>query len=76
MSWCSELTSGGMRPSSSGWAGSHRVPSRSSCLLRASAEFESLLSHYQKTLEMAELVAGRRLRRPVRLIAHGEAYAG
>ena len=45
-------------------------------LLRASAEFESLLSHYQTTLEMAELVAGRRLRRPVQVIAHREAYAG
>jgi len=45
-------------------------------LLRASAEFESLLSHCQTTLEMAELVAGRRLRRPVQVIAHREAYAG
>jgi hypothetical protein len=47
-----------------------------STLLRASAEFESLLEHYQTTLEMAELVAGRRLRRPVQVITHREAYAG
>lgn len=47
-----------------------------STLLRASAEFESLLEHFQTTLEMAELVAGRRLRRPVQVIAHREAYAG
>lgn len=47
-----------------------------STLLRASAEFEALLEHYQTTLEMAELVAGRRLRRPVQVIAHREAYAG
>jgi len=47
-----------------------------STLLRASAEFEALLEHFQTTLEMAELVAGRRLRRPVQVIAHKEAYAG
>ena len=47
-----------------------------STLLRASAEFEALLEHFQTTLEMAELVAGRRLRRPVQVIAHQEAYAG
>lgn len=46
-----------------------------SMLLRASAEFESLLGSLQKTLEMAELVAGRRLRRPVHVIAHPNAYA-
>ena len=44
-------------------------------LLRASAEFEALLSHFQTTLEMAELVAGRRLRRPIQRIVHREAYA-
>lgn len=47
-----------------------------SMLLRASAEFEALLESLQTTLEMTELVAGRRLRRPVQLIAHGEAYPG
>ena len=47
-----------------------------STLLRASAEFEALLEHFQTTLEMAELVAGRRLRRPVQVITHREAYAG
>lgn len=47
-----------------------------STLLRASAEFEALLEHFQTTLEMAELVAGRRLRRPVQVISHREAYAG
>ena len=47
-----------------------------STLLRATAEFEALLEHFQTTLEMAELVAGRRLRRPVQVIAHKEAYAG
>lgn len=41
-----------------------------STLLRASAEFESLLGHFQKTLEMAELVAGRPARRPVQIISH------
>lgn len=47
-----------------------------STLLRASAEFESLLGSFQTTLEMAELVAGRRLRRPVQRIVHAEAYTG
>jgi hypothetical protein len=47
-----------------------------STLLRASAEFESLLESFQTSLEMAELVAGRRLRRPVQRIVHAEAYAG
>jgi hypothetical protein len=45
-------------------------------LLRASAEFEALIGSFQKTLEMAELVAGRRLRRPVQVIAHREAFTG
>lgn len=47
-----------------------------SMLLRASAEFEALLESFQTTLEMAELVAGRRLRRPVQVIPHREVYAG
>lgn len=47
-----------------------------SMLLRASAEFEALLESFQTTLEMAELVAGRRLRRPVQFIAHREVLAG
>jgi len=47
-----------------------------STLLRASAEFEALLEHFQTTLEMAELVAGRPLRRAVQIISHREAYAG
>lgn len=45
-------------------------------LARASAEFESLIGSLQKTLEMADLVAGRRLRRPVQIIAHPEAIGG
>jgi hypothetical protein len=47
-----------------------------SMLLRAGAEFEALLGSFQTTLEMAELVAGRRLRRPVQVISHREVYAG
>ena len=47
-----------------------------SSLLRASAEFESLLGSFQTTLEMAELVAGRRLRRPLQRIVHAQAHAG
>ncbi|HEY9012197.1 MAG TPA: hypothetical protein VIN06_14380 [Devosia sp.] len=47
-----------------------------SMLLRASAEFEALLESFQTTLEMAELVAGRRLRRPLQVISHREVYAG
>lgn len=47
-----------------------------STLLRASAEFEALLGHYQKSLEMAELVAGRHLRRPLQRIAHPESHPG
>lgn len=46
-----------------------------SSLLRASAEFEALLESLQTTLEMAELVAGRPLRRPIQRIVHREAYA-
>lgn len=46
-----------------------------STLLRASAEFEALLESFQTTLEMAELVAGRRLRRPLQVIAHRDALA-
>lgn len=45
-------------------------------LMQASAEFESLLGSLQTSLEMAELVAGRRLRRPVQVIAHREVVAG
>ena len=47
-----------------------------STLLRASAEFESLLGSFQTTLEMAQLVAGRRLRRPLQRIAHAESHVG
>jgi hypothetical protein len=45
-------------------------------LLRASAEFEALLESFQTTLETANLVAGRRLRRPVQVITHREANIG
>jgi hypothetical protein len=45
-----------------------------STLLRASAEFESLLESLQTSLEMADLVAGRPLRRPLQVITHREAY--
>ena len=44
-------------------------------LMRASAEFEALLESFQTSLEMADLVAGRRLRRPVQFISHREAHA-
>jgi hypothetical protein len=45
-------------------------------LARASTEFEALIGSLQKTLEMAELVAGRHLSRPVQIIAHPGVVAG
>ncbi|RYE83029.1 MAG: hypothetical protein EOP19_14835 [Hyphomicrobiales bacterium] len=47
-----------------------------STLLRASGEFGALLEHCQTTLELAELVAGRRLPHSGLAVMHREAYAG